>query len=103
MAERGGFEPPVPFEDSRFPGVRVKPLCHLSNRGDMSHGCPSEASSFAVVHPCPTLRQYNYRNDCHNRENGRSTQENKTNSFDFDPKESIPLCQNAGICGNKRS
>ena len=30
MAERGGFEPPVPFEYSRFPGVRVKPLCHLS-------------------------------------------------------------------------
>ena len=32
MAESGGFEPPIPFEYSRFPGVRVKPLCHLSNR-----------------------------------------------------------------------
>jgi len=32
MAERGGFEPPVLFRHSRFPGVRVKPLCHLSNR-----------------------------------------------------------------------
>ena len=31
MAERGGFEPPVLFGHSRFPGVRVKPLCHLSN------------------------------------------------------------------------
>jgi hypothetical protein len=30
MAERGGFEPPVLFGHSRFPGVRVKPLCHLS-------------------------------------------------------------------------
>jgi hypothetical protein len=30
MAERGGFEPPVLFRHSRFPGVRVKPLCHLS-------------------------------------------------------------------------
>src|SRR5580693_8088651 len=33
LAERGGFEPPVPFGYSRFPGVRVKPLCHLSTRG----------------------------------------------------------------------
>jgi hypothetical protein len=32
MAERGGFEPPVLFGHSRFPGVRVKPLCHLSDR-----------------------------------------------------------------------
>jgi hypothetical protein len=32
MAERGGFEPPIPFGYSRFPGVRVKPLCHLSTR-----------------------------------------------------------------------
>ena len=32
MAERGGFEPPVAFDYSRFPGVRVKPLCHLSTR-----------------------------------------------------------------------
>ena len=31
MAERGGFEPPVRIRHSRFPGVRVKPLCHLSN------------------------------------------------------------------------
>ncbi len=30
LAERGGFEPPIPFGYSRFPGVRVKPLCHLS-------------------------------------------------------------------------
>ena len=34
MAERGGFETPIPFEYSRFPGVRVKPLCHLSTRKD---------------------------------------------------------------------
>jgi hypothetical protein len=32
MAERGGFEPPVLIRHSRFPGVRVKPLCHLSNQ-----------------------------------------------------------------------
>src|ERR1039457_3283969 len=30
VAERGGFEPPIPFGYSRFPGVRIKPLCHLS-------------------------------------------------------------------------
>jgi hypothetical protein len=30
LAERGGFEPPIPFGYSRFPGVRIKPLCHLS-------------------------------------------------------------------------
>ena len=30
LAERGGFEPPIPLGYSRFPGVRVKPLCHLS-------------------------------------------------------------------------
>ena len=30
MAERGGFEPPVVFSYSRFPGVRLKPLSHLS-------------------------------------------------------------------------
>ncbi len=30
LAERGGFEPPVRIRHSRFPGVRVKPLCHLS-------------------------------------------------------------------------
>ncbi len=46
MAERGRFELPVLFRYSRFPGVRVKPLCHLSNREDMSHECPSGASSF---------------------------------------------------------
>jgi hypothetical protein len=32
MAERGGFEPPTALGCSRFPGVRVKPLCHLSTR-----------------------------------------------------------------------
>src|SRR5271156_3436923 len=32
LAERGGFEPPIPLGYSRFPGVRVKPLCHLSRR-----------------------------------------------------------------------
>ena len=32
MAERGRFELPVLFRYSRFPGVRVKPLCHLSHR-----------------------------------------------------------------------
>ena len=30
LAERGGFEPPVLFRYSRFPGVRLKPLSHLS-------------------------------------------------------------------------
>src|SRR5665213_3147762 len=32
MAEREGFEPPVLIRHSRFPGVRVKPLCHLSKQ-----------------------------------------------------------------------
>ena len=31
LAERGGFEPPVVFSYSRFPGVRLKPLSHLSS------------------------------------------------------------------------
>ncbi len=31
MAEREGFEPTVVFSYSRFPGVRLKPLSHLSN------------------------------------------------------------------------
>ena len=30
MAERGRFELPVLFRHSRFPGVRFKPLSHLS-------------------------------------------------------------------------
>ncbi len=30
MAEREGFEPTVVFSYSRFPGVRLKPLSHLS-------------------------------------------------------------------------
>ncbi|MDB6054243.1 MAG: hypothetical protein JWN25_1766 [Verrucomicrobiales bacterium] len=30
VEERGGFEPPVLFRYSRFPGVRLKPLSHLS-------------------------------------------------------------------------
>src|SRR5688572_13181995 len=30
LAERGGFEPPVLFRYSRFPGARLKPLSHLS-------------------------------------------------------------------------
>src|SRR5438093_12639802 len=30
MAERGRFELPVLFTHSRFPGVRFKPLSHLS-------------------------------------------------------------------------
>ena len=34
MAERGGFEPPVVFSYSRFPGVRLKPLSHLSAAGE---------------------------------------------------------------------
>ncbi len=32
MAEREGFEPTVVFSYSRFPGVRLKPLSHLSNQ-----------------------------------------------------------------------
>ena len=38
LAERGGFEPPVGFSHSRFPGVCIKPLCHLSV------GCPNLVS-----------------------------------------------------------
>jgi hypothetical protein len=30
VAEREGFEPTVLFRYSRFPGVRLKPLSHLS-------------------------------------------------------------------------
>src|SRR5260221_5017107 len=30
LAEREGFEPTVLFRYSRFPGVRLKPLSHLS-------------------------------------------------------------------------
>ena len=33
MAERGGFEPPVPFGHTRFPSVLLKPLGHLSGTG----------------------------------------------------------------------
>ena len=33
MAERGGFEPPVPFGHTRFPSVLLKPLGHLSGGG----------------------------------------------------------------------
>jgi hypothetical protein len=33
MAEREGFEPTVVFSYSRFPGVRLKPLSHLSAEG----------------------------------------------------------------------
>ncbi len=33
MEERGGFEPPVVFSYSRFPGVRLRPLSHLSTAG----------------------------------------------------------------------
>ena len=33
LAERGRFELPVVFTHSRFPGVRIKPLCHLSAEG----------------------------------------------------------------------
>jgi hypothetical protein len=31
VAEREGFEPTVLFRYSRFPGVRLKPLSHLSD------------------------------------------------------------------------
>jgi hypothetical protein len=35
LAERAGFEPAVRFETyTRFPGVRFKPLIHLSGRAD---------------------------------------------------------------------
>ncbi len=35
LAERAGFEPAVRFETyTRFPGVRFKPLIHLSDRAD---------------------------------------------------------------------
>ena len=34
MAERGGFEPPVPFGHTRFPSVLLKPLGHLSGAGE---------------------------------------------------------------------
>lgn len=33
LEERGGFEPPVVFSYSRFPGVCLKPLSHLSTAG----------------------------------------------------------------------
>ncbi len=37
MAEREGFEPPIPFERyTHFPGARLRPLGHLSC---CSHGC----------------------------------------------------------------
>ena len=29
-ADGEGFEPPVPFGHTRFPGVRIRPLCHPS-------------------------------------------------------------------------
>src|SRR4051812_40255599 len=35
MAEREGFEPTVLFRYSRFPGVRLKPLSHLSTEGPL--------------------------------------------------------------------
>jgi hypothetical protein len=36
-----------------FPGLRVKPRCHLSNRQDMSHGCAAAAScSIEIVLVC---------------------------------------------------
>ena len=44
MAERGGFEPPVLFRHSRSPGVRVKPLCHLSTGYLSWHVLASTAS-----------------------------------------------------------
>lgn len=34
LAEREGFEPTVVFSYSRFPGVRLKPLSHLSAVGE---------------------------------------------------------------------
>jgi hypothetical protein len=34
MAERGGFEPPVPFGHTRFPSVLLKPLGHLSRAAE---------------------------------------------------------------------
>ena len=33
LAERSGFEPEVGLPYTRFPGVRLKPLIHLSTRG----------------------------------------------------------------------
>ena len=38
VAERGGFEPPVVISYSRFPGVRLKPLSHLSVGGSIRTG-----------------------------------------------------------------
>ena len=47
LAERGGFEPPTAFGCSRSPGVRIKPLCHLSGRmRPLSAPNPPRASSF---------------------------------------------------------
>jgi hypothetical protein len=56
VAEREGFEPSVPFEYTRFPSVRLKPLGHLSGSPDLriisvarrggsaASGAPSESN-----------------------------------------------------------
>ena len=51
MAERGGFEPPVVFSYSRFPGVRLKPLSHLSA---VREGCENRATMGKPIFPLAT-------------------------------------------------
>lgn len=54
LAERERFELPVLFRHSRFPGVRIKPLCHLSAKltPSMCAIRPSHATLFRRHHPC---------------------------------------------------
>ncbi len=57
MAERGRFELPVLFRYSRFPGVRVKPLCHLSNQLNYLYLRKNETFTIwdILIPPCDTV------------------------------------------------
>ena len=46
MAERAGFEPAVRLSPyTRFPGVRLKPLIHLSGEAEFYHRMTREAAA----------------------------------------------------------
>ena len=56
MAERGGFEPPVPFGHTRFPSVLLKPLGHLSGAAENMTGEASASRSTGGSEPATNGR-----------------------------------------------
>src|SRR5258706_10502043 len=72
LAEREGFEPTVLFRYSRFPGVRLKPLSHLSGSNTANLANPPGPRNFfpppSRPFPCISLIAASPADETHPRD-----------------------------------